>query len=65
MQHGTQSRSSATLIRDMKLIHSDVGASEMHLEYHIPTRGIGFTRPVADATTTLAGIDQRLQDVRL
>ncbi len=27
-------------MRHMKLIHSDVGASEMHLEYHIPTRGI-------------------------
>jgi GTP-binding protein len=27
-------------MRHMKLIHSDVGSSEMHLEYHIPTRGI-------------------------
>ena len=27
-------------LRHMRLIHSDVGASEMHLEYHIPTRGI-------------------------
>jgi GTP-binding protein len=24
----------------MKLIHSEAGPSEMHLEYHIPTRGI-------------------------
>ena len=27
-------------LRHMRLIHSDVGTSEMHLEYHIPTRGI-------------------------
>ena len=27
-------------LRHMRLIHSDIGASEMHLEYHIPTRGI-------------------------
>ncbi len=27
-------------MRHMRLIHSDVGTSEMHLEYHIPTRGI-------------------------
>jgi len=27
-------------MRHMKLVHSDAGPSEMHLEYHIPTRGI-------------------------
>jgi GTP-binding protein len=27
-------------LRHMRLIHSDAGPSEMHLEYHIPTRGI-------------------------
>ncbi len=27
-------------MRHMRLIHSDVGHGEMHLEYHIPTRGI-------------------------
>ncbi|HSF69193.1 MAG TPA: translational GTPase TypA [Nitrospira sp.] len=27
-------------MRHMRLIHSDAGASEMHLEYYIPTRGI-------------------------
>ncbi len=27
-------------MRHMKLIHSEAGASEIHLEYHIPTRGI-------------------------
>jgi GTP-binding protein len=27
-------------LRHMKLVHSDAGPSEMHLEYHIPTRGI-------------------------
>ena len=27
-------------MRHMKLIHADVGTSAMHLEYHIPTRGI-------------------------
>jgi GTP-binding protein len=27
-------------LRHMKLAHSDVNAGEMHLEYHIPTRGV-------------------------
>ena len=27
-------------MRHMKLVHSDAGPSEIHLEYHIPTRGI-------------------------
>jgi GTP-binding protein len=27
-------------LRHMKLVHSEAGPSEMHLEYHIPTRGI-------------------------
>ncbi|MEW6248055.1 MAG: translational GTPase TypA [Nitrospirota bacterium] len=27
-------------LRHMKLVHADGAASEMHLEYHIPTRGI-------------------------
>src|SRR5262249_40903628 len=27
-------------MRHMRLIHSDAGPSDMHLEYHIPTRGI-------------------------
>lgn len=27
-------------LRHMKLVHSDGAASEMHLEYHIPTRGV-------------------------
>ena len=27
-------------MRHMRLVHSDAGPSEMHLEYHIPTRGI-------------------------
>ncbi|TMQ29809.1 MAG: translational GTPase TypA, partial [Nitrospirae bacterium] len=27
-------------LRHMRLIHSEAGPSEMHLEYHIPTRGI-------------------------
>jgi len=27
-------------LRHMKLIHSELGSSEIHLEYHIPTRGV-------------------------
>jgi GTP-binding protein len=27
-------------LRHMKLIHSELGSSETHLEYHIPTRGV-------------------------
>ena len=27
-------------LRHMKLVHSEGGSSEMHLEYHIPTRGV-------------------------
>ncbi|MEW6543803.1 MAG: translational GTPase TypA [Nitrospirota bacterium] len=38
-------------LRHMKLIHSDGGASEMHLEYHIPTRGvIGLKNVLATKT---------------
>lgn len=38
-------------MRHMRLIHSDVGASEMHLEYHIPTRGIMGLKNVLLAKT--------------
>lgn len=38
-------------MRHMRLIHSDVGTSEMHLEYHIPTRGIMGLKNVLLAKT--------------
>ncbi len=38
-------------LRHMRLIHSDVGSSEMHLEYHIPTRGIMGLKNVLLAKT--------------
>jgi GTP-binding protein len=38
-------------MRHMKLVHSDAGPSEMHLEYHIPTRGIMGLKNVLLAKT--------------
>jgi GTP-binding protein len=53
-------------LRHMKLIHSEGGSSEMHLEYHIPTRGIMGLKNVLMAKTrgtailhhVFAGYDQ-------
>jgi GTP-binding protein len=38
-------------MRHMRLVHSDAGPSEMHLEYHIPTRGIMGLKNVLLAKT--------------
>ncbi|ALA60702.1 translational GTPase TypA [Nitrospira moscoviensis] len=38
-------------MRHMKLVHSDAGPSDMHLEYHIPTRGIMGLKNVLLAKT--------------
>jgi GTP-binding protein len=38
-------------MRHMKLVHSEAGPSEMHLEYHIPTRGIMGLKNVLLAKT--------------
>ena len=38
-------------MRHMRLVHSDAGPSEMHLEYHIPTRGIMGLKHVLLAKT--------------
>ncbi len=38
-------------MRHMRLIHSEAGPSEMHLEYHIPTRGIMGLKNVLLAKT--------------
>jgi len=38
-------------MRHMRLIHSDASASEMHLEYYIPTRGIMGLKDVLLAKT--------------
>jgi GTP-binding protein len=38
-------------MRNMKLIHSDIGAGELHLEYDIPTRGIMGLKNVLMAKT--------------
>jgi len=38
-------------MRHMKLVHSDIGAGEMHLEYYIPTRGIMGLKNILMAKT--------------
>jgi GTP-binding protein len=38
-------------MRHMKLVHSDIGTGEMHLEYYIPTRGIMGLKNILMAKT--------------